>query len=133
MNQESEAENIIRELAKNAALVKLRIREGNLQEAARLTGERVALVKALGELRDAKVSLADSDVIEEMTMLLKSGENDIQEAAGAIRTRLSALLEELGKTKGARKIVAYAAMRNNARQVPTSGERSKTQGGRRGY
>lgn len=133
MNRKSEAENIIRELAENAGLVKARIVEGNLQEAARLTGERVALIEALEELRDSKVSLANSDVIEEMTILLNDGEKDIREATGSIRTRLTALLEELGNMRGARNIATYAAMRHPAKPVLEIGERGRTQGGRRGY
>lgn len=116
MNQQQEAEKIVRGLAKNAALIKTKIAEGNLKEAAVLMGERVSLVEALGALREAKVSLANSDVIDEMNILMEKAGNDVSESAGAIRTRLSALSRELGNMKGAKNIASY-----------------KVQGGRYGY
>ena len=132
MNQEQEAENIIRGLAENAALIRSKIAEGNLKEAASLTGQRVALVEALRQLRDAKVSLANSEILSEMEMLMKNAENDVFETTGNIRTRLSVLLKELANMKGARKIAAYAAMRRPERPALGGTGRDKTRGGRHG-
>lgn len=133
MNQEHEAEKIVRELAGNATLIKTKIAEGNLQEATKLTGQRVALVEALRELRDAKVSLANSEILGEMEMLMRNAENEMSEATGNIRARLSALSKDLANVKGARKIAAYAAMRHPAHPVSAINGRDKKKGGRRGY
>lgn len=133
MEQEKEAEKIIRELARNSAMLKSMINGGNLPEAMKLTGQRVALVETLRELRDAKVSLANSDVLDEMTMLIKNSENDVNEAAAIIRSRLSELSRGLANLKGARKIAAYAAMRRPAHPISEINEPDKKQGGRYGY
>ena len=133
MEQEKEAEKIIRELAHNSAVLKSMINEGNLPGAIKLTGQRIALVEALRELRDAKVSLANSDVLDEMTMLIKSSQNDVNETTALIRSRLSELSRELANLKGARKIAAYAAMRGPAIHGSETNERDKKQGGRYGY
>ncbi len=116
MTGQQKAEKIIRDLAKNASLIKGRVREGNLAESIRLTAERVALVEALRELMEAKVSLGSSERKDEMFNVLRSIQNDVSEATSSIRTRLSTLMKDLAKMKGAREIAAY-----------------KIQGGRYGY
>ncbi|HQT90538.1 MAG TPA: hypothetical protein PL001_00740, partial [Candidatus Kryptobacter bacterium] len=68
MSGEEKAEEIIRDLAKNASLIREKVKEGKLEESMRLTGQRVALIEALRELKDAKVSLANSDVKDEMAL-----------------------------------------------------------------
>ncbi len=133
MNKRSEAEKIIRALAENAGLINSKIREGDIKTATTLVGERVALVQALAELHDAKVLFADSEIIEEMRMLLKSGDNEIQEAMSSIRAKLPTLLKELGTMKGARNIATYAAMRRITNPVSRTGEEGRSQGGRGGY
>ena len=133
MNKEQEAVRIIRELARNATQIKLHIVDCHLQEAARLTGERVTLIEALRALRDAKVSLASSDRMNEMTALMKNIENDVSEANANIRARMTSLTKELATITGARKIAAYAAMRHPAHATLTKNEQDKIRGGRHGY
>jgi hypothetical protein len=141
MSGEEKAQEIIRDLAKNASLIREKVKEGKLEESVRLTGQRVALIEVLRELKDAKVSLANSDVKDEMALIMKNIENDVSEAAGSINARLSVLMKELATMKGARKIAAYAVMRH---PVPThdysgrdishfNNERDKIQGGRYGH
>ncbi|MCL4538662.1 MAG: hypothetical protein M1469_09495 [Bacteroidetes bacterium] len=115
-NAEKQVMEILKGLSANAARIKAGVAEGNLGESVRLTGERVALIEALRELRDAKVSLASSDIKDEMNLVVKNIENDTLEAIGGINAKLSSLLKELAKVKGARDIAAY-----------------KIQGGRYGY
>jgi len=93
----------------------------------------VALVEALRELRDAKVSFANSDMKDEMSILVNNIESDVLEAVVGIKKKLSALLEELAQMKGAKKIAAYAARRHPAYRVSTVIGRDKMQGGRNGY
>ena len=133
MNQEQEAVRIIRELARNASQIKLAISRGDMQEAAGLTGQRVALIESLRALRDAKVSLASSDNMNEMTVLMKNIENDVSEANATIRVKMTSLSKELATITGARKIAAYAAMRQPAHAKLTKDEQDKIQGGRHGY
>ncbi len=133
MNKEQEAVRIIRELARNASQIKLAISRGDMQEAAGLTGQRVALIESLRALRDAKVSLASSDNMNEMTVLMKNIENDVSEANATIRVKMTSLSKELATITGARKIAAYAAMRQPAHAKLTKDEQDKIQGGRHGY
>ena len=133
MNQEQEALRIIRELAENASKIKCRIAEGDLHDASRLIGERVALIESLRELRDAKVSLASSDRMSEMEVLMKNIENDVSEANSNIRSRMTSLTKELATITGAKKIATYAAMRRSAHVNLTKNEQDKIRGGRHGY
>ena len=116
MTSVDQAQEILHDLAENAARIKASVKEGNLQESTKLVGDRVALVEALRELKDAKVSFVNSDKKDEMFLLMKNMENDISEAIGSINTNVSALLKELAKMRDAKSIAAY-----------------KIQGGRRGY
>jgi hypothetical protein len=127
------ARQIIEDLARNASLIREKVGEGNLPESVKLTGERVALIEALRKLKDAKVSLANSDEKDEMALLVKDIQNDISEAASGINSRLSELMKELASLKGARRIVAYAAMRNPAYRNSVINERDKLQGGHNAY
>ena len=113
---EKQVMEILKELSANAAKIKAGIAEGNLSESVELTGKRVALIEALRELRDAKVSLASSDIKDEMNLVMKNIEKDTFEAIGGINAKLSSLLKELAKVRGAKEIAAY-----------------KVQGGRYGY
>ncbi len=133
MNKEQEAVRIIRELARNATQIKLHIVDCHLQEAARLTGERVTLIEALRILSEAKVSFASSDIRNEVTDLMKNIENDVSEANATIRARMTSLTKELATITGARKIAAYAAMRHPAHAKSTKDEQDKIRGGRHGY
>ncbi len=107
MTKLEQAQEVIRNLASNAAQIKAGIKEGNLQDSAKLVGDRVALVEALRELWDAKVSFANSDIKNEMSSLVQNMENDVSEAIGNISTNTSALLKELAKMRGAKNIAAY--------------------------
>jgi len=111
-----ELRKTIRKLAENAAKIKQNVTDGNLKESAKLIGERIALVEALRQFRDAKVSFGSSDIIDEMDSMIKNMKNDVSDAIGTISARLLTLSNELAKLRGARKIAAY-----------------KIQGGRHGY
>jgi hypothetical protein len=133
MSGEKEAHGIMKKLAENASLLRERVKEGKLEESMKLTGQRVALIEALREIMDAKVPLESSDVRDDMALIMKNIENDVSEAAGSIRARLSVLMKELATMKGARKIASYAVMRHPAKSNSIIGERDKIQGGRYGY
>jgi Mg2+ and Co2+ transporter CorA len=107
MNREAETARTIRDLAENANAIKKCAKEDNLKEAARLVGERVGLIEDLRALKDAKVSIASSDMRDEMNLLVKNIQDDILEAMKTIRERSSALLKELAKMGSAKKIAAY--------------------------
>ena len=111
-----EALRIIRNLAKNAAAMKKSANESNIPECMRLTGERVALVEELRAFSEAKVPITSSDIKGEMKLLMKDMQEDFSETLSAIKAKSSALLKELGKISGAKRIAAY-----------------KIQGGRYGY
>ncbi len=98
---------ILEGLSANAAGIKAGIANGDLMESVRLTGERVTLIEALRELKDAKVSLASSDIKDEMDLLIKNGEIDINEAISGISAKLTSLKADLAKVKDARDIAAY--------------------------
>ncbi len=107
MDGEKKVREILGQIVGNAKELKVAVSEGNLLRSAELTGERVALVEAFRELRDAKVSVATSDKKGEMEIMLKKAEKEIFEAIGSIHTRLSELRKALASTEGARKIAAY--------------------------
>ncbi len=109
MSGERKVQKLIRDLAKNASLIKEKWKDGILEESMRLTGQRVALIEALRELKDAKDSFANSDVKDETALIVKDMENDVSEAAGSMNDRLSVLMKELATVN--------AAMRH---PVPTS-------------
>lgn len=132
MDKEHEVAGIIRELARNASRIKLMADNGNLGEVARLVGERVTLIESLRELRDAKVSLAGSDIINEMNSLMTSIENDVSGASSIIRAKMTSLMKDLSAITGARRIAAYAAMRRPERFAAANSGREKSRGGRNG-
>ena len=107
MNSQTDVLQIVRNLKGNAVALKKCLKEGNLPESARLTCERISLVEDLRGLKDSKVSVVNSDIKDEFNLLMKTMQEDVSEAISAIRARLSALLKELAKTKGAKKIAAY--------------------------
>ena len=116
MEPGKETQEILRALAENAAHIKEKVLEDDLNGSAKLVGERVALVETLRQLAEAKVSIPVSDSKEEMSLLMKSVQKNVYEAVGTINARLSALSNELAKTRGAKRIAAY-----------------NVQGGRHGY
>ncbi len=116
MESGKEAKKILQALAENAAQIKQKVLEDDLDGSAKLVGERVALVESLRRLVETKVLRVSSDSKEEMSLLMKSVQKNVYEAVGTINARLSALSNELAKTRGAKKIAAY-----------------KVQGGRHGY
>ncbi len=138
---EQRVRKIFGDLEQNASLLKTGVKEGNLAELVKLTSDRVAIIESLREFAEAKVFPGNSEVREEMYIVLKNIENDVNEAAGGIRTRLSALMKELGNIKGARRIAAYAAMsqtlrhavRHPAHPISMISERDKIRGGNDGY
>ncbi|MFZ1080679.1 MAG: hypothetical protein WAO19_01990 [Candidatus Kryptoniota bacterium] len=111
-----EARRTIQKLAENAVKIKRNVRDGNLKESSKLIGERVALVETLRRLRDAKVSFVNSDIKDEMDLLIKNMKSNVSDAIGYINNKLLTLSNELAKMGGTRKIAAY-----------------KIQGGRHGY
>ena len=120
---EKQVMDILRKLSANAGKIKAGIAANNLGEPVKLTGERVALIEALRELGEAKVSLAGSDIKDEMNLVMKNIENDTFEAIGGISARLSSLLSELAKIRGAKEIAAYAATRHPAYRISAVDER----------
>ncbi len=113
---EKQVMKILEGLLDNAAQLKAKISEGDLAQSASLVGKRVALIEALRELRDAKVSIENSDIKSEMSLVVNNIQRDVYEAIGGINARLSSLLSELAKVRSAKGIAAY-----------------KIQGGRYGY
>ena len=105
--QHEELKSTVQQLAENAAKIKRKVAEGNLEESSKLVGERIALVETLRRLRDTKVSQVDSDIKDEMDLLVRNMKNDVSDAIGTINARLLRLSSELAKVSGARKIAAY--------------------------
>ncbi|MGO9481125.1 MAG: hypothetical protein ACLP05_05025 [Candidatus Kryptoniota bacterium] len=116
MTDNEEARRTIHNLAENAVKIKRNVREGNLKESARLIGERVALVETLRRLRDAKVSFVNSDIKDEVDLLIQNMKSNISDAIGYINKNLLTLSSKLAKMGGAKQIATY-----------------KIQGGHRGY
>ena len=113
---EKEISGIIRNLARNAAEIKKAVSDDNLDESARLIGERTGLIEELRALKDVKVSAATSDIKGEMNLLMIDVQNDVSEAMKTIREKSLELLTGLANMRSAKKIAAY-----------------KIQGGRYGY
>ena len=109
-----ELRSTVQMLAENAAKIKRRVAEGNLEESSKLVGERIALVEALRKLGDAKVFPANTDIKDEMDLLVRNMKNDVSDAIGAINARLLRLSSELAKVNGAKKIAAYKISRRNS-------------------
>ena len=109
-----ELRTTVQMLAENAAKIKRRVAEGNLEESSKLVGERIALVEALRKLGDAKVFPANTDIKDEMDLLVRNMKNDVSDAIGAINARLLRLSSELAKVNGAKKIAAYKISRRNS-------------------
>jgi hypothetical protein len=123
MNGETEALRIIRDLAENAKKIKKSLDGGELRESSRLVGERVDLIEGLRELKDAKVSVASSDIKDEVNLLMKNIQENLSETVSTMKARNVALLKELAKISGTKRIAAYKI---------TQGI-SLGQGGRHGY
>jgi hypothetical protein len=113
---EQKISGIIRNLARNAAEIKRAVSDDNLDESARLVGERTGLIEELRALKDVKVSAATSDIKGEMNLLMIDVQNDVSEAMKTIREKSLELLTGLANMRSAKKIAAY-----------------KIQGGRYGY
>jgi hypothetical protein len=113
---EKKISGIIRNLARNAAEIKKAVSDDNLDESARLVGERTGLIEELRALKDVKVSAATSDIKGEMNLLMIDVQNDVSEAMKTIREKSLELLTGLANMRSAKKIAAY-----------------KIQGGRYGY
>ena len=125
MEREVEILRVMRDLAKNSRAIKESVDSNDLPESQRLVGERVSLIEDLRRCEEAKVPVTSSDIKDEMNLLMKNMRDDVLEASRTIMAKNAALLKELANVGNAKRIAAYAALRNPAYSLSAINERDK--------